>query len=190
MSYLFPLSTCNYTMLYICVRCGGNVADYLNCCCMYMCVCVRVYIYIYILFLHNMYLRVSYDLQKKQQLPTQITPAWLVGLFNEGATCLPWGTSYILDSVYINFKPQMLSYSLLTCIHSLGIKHQQEFWPRTAVQKAKAFQCLSWTELQDTVRYGEVKVRIHSFLYSALVGDVWSPLRFVRFYCIFFLYLP
>ena len=49
-------------------------------------------IYIYsatLLFLHNVYLRVPYDLHKKRQLPTQISSAWLVGLFNEGAACLP-----------------------------------------------------------------------------------------------------
>ena len=77
----------------------GKFAECLNCCCMYMCVCVCVYIcmcvymYVYIyktvLFLRNVCLRVPYDLHKPQQLPTQITPAWLVDLFNEGAACLP-----------------------------------------------------------------------------------------------------
>jgi len=56
---------------------------------MYVCIYIYIYIYITLPFLRNVYLCVPYDLHKKQQLPTQITSTWLVGLFNEGAACLP-----------------------------------------------------------------------------------------------------
>ena len=57
--------------------------------CIYVCIFIYIYIYKTVLFLRNVCLRVPYDLHKPQQLPTQITPAWLVDLFNEGAACLP-----------------------------------------------------------------------------------------------------
>ena len=170
--------------------CGGNVAEYLNCCS--VCVCIYIYIYIQQLYFSSttcIYVLLMIFKRSSKQFPTHINSAWLVGLFNEGAACLLWGTSWILDTVYINCKPQMLSYSLWTHIHSLGIKPARILASCCSTQGGGLKHCVSLTELQDMKRYDEVKVRIHSFLNSALDGDVWSPLHFNCFYCIFFFFL-